>query len=395
MFDVSQRKFSSSSSLVVHHSSPVVIPTLTSLHTPPSDVPVHTSGLPAGTIPDSPAPLRKVLENDPDQFAAVSDLSPERFRTGVATGSLPTPMPGTNLGFTDNDLIGAASKQNLLSEPSNYFDIPVVNQPENNTPVKISRVTSPVVDTAISNDCLVKNTVNGVTSTCPKADDSDQGRSSSGTMHTRSSSIVVETSHHILYYWRANDEAAELQVSLQSPVNERELKNETSPPVDKEHVSYETLREAHSNGKGTNTHHARQVKLMSQTEPYRQAHSTAMNDPVLGDNTWGTQGSLYDGNGYGDATRTNSARSSAQSAPAEVPGEKIDEAINATTSLTQESMAMARDHETLEEVIRAYAAMEEEGASLGMTDNAVEEMVAEIEADVDLANRMADHSLGA
>ena len=51
---------------------------------------------------------------------------------------------------------------------------------------------------------------------------------------------------------------------------------------------------------------------------------------------------------------------------------------------------MARDHETLEEVIRAYAAFEEKGA-FGLTD----EMIGDIVADVKLAEQMADHSLGA
>jgi hypothetical protein len=51
---------------------------------------------------------------------------------------------------------------------------------------------------------------------------------------------------------------------------------------------------------------------------------------------------------------------------------------------------MARDHETLEEVIRAYAAFEEDGVS-GLS----EDVLGDVVADVELANRLADHSLGA
>jgi hypothetical protein len=51
---------------------------------------------------------------------------------------------------------------------------------------------------------------------------------------------------------------------------------------------------------------------------------------------------------------------------------------------------MARDHETLAEVIRAYAALEEEGSSC-----ISEEILEEIVVDVNLANDMANHCLGA
>jgi hypothetical protein len=108
-------------------------------------------------------------------------------------------------------------------------------------------------------------------------------------------------------------------------------------------------------------------------------------------NTWGTSGSLYDGTGYGGTSGSTSGRPSTSSTAPEPSSGATGDALYTTASLAQESEATARDHETLDEVIRAYAALEESGIS----DSDMEDAIAEVRADVELANNMADYSLGA
>jgi hypothetical protein len=74
------------SSLEVQHSSPVPIPS-TDKHLTPSSV------IPDGTIPDSPAPLRKILDQEQAEDSPspnlITCIDPELTRS-IAHGSAPT-----------------------------------------------------------------------------------------------------------------------------------------------------------------------------------------------------------------------------------------------------------------------------------------------------------------
>jgi hypothetical protein len=63
------------------------------------------------------------------------------------------------------------------------------------------------------------------------------------------------------------------------------------------------------------------------------------------------------------------------------------------TSALRESVH-DHDHENLEEAIRAFAALEAASGSR-LSEDMLEEVVADVQADVELANQMADYSLGA
>ncbi|KAK7191266.1 hypothetical protein DPSP01_008337 [Paraphaeosphaeria sporulosa] len=103
MFGPMTRTISCSSSLRVHHSSPITVPILIRENTPISlGTPSGLGTFPVGTVPDTPAPL---------QCASVQEAIISNAKKG-STGSaspdddleiepLPTPMPGTNLPLED------------------------------------------------------------------------------------------------------------------------------------------------------------------------------------------------------------------------------------------------------------------------------------------------------
>lgn len=109
---------------------------------------------------------------------------------------------------------------------------------------------------------------------------------------------------------------------------------------------------------------------------------------------WGTKGSLYDGTGYGDASVSSSARPSiSYTVPEQAATVTVENAHN-PQALAHGAVANAREHSNLEEAIRAYAALEAKCAA-EISEEVLDDMVAEVQADVELANDMADHSLGA
>lgn len=116
MFEILRPRRSASSSLAVHHSSPMAVPTST------KEEPFHASGLPSGTVPNTPAPLQKALEMD---STSPSPAPSPAFETSARVEPALTPMPGTNLTLEDihSNLILTSSSTKPLQEPPDYFDI--------------------------------------------------------------------------------------------------------------------------------------------------------------------------------------------------------------------------------------------------------------------------------
>jgi hypothetical protein len=410
MFDISLRRRSVSSSLVVHHSSPVPIPSKSqqdiqsrTMITPPCE-------LPAGTVPKSPTPIQLILNKDPNKAAAVPSSIPVRPQMREVMEPLPTPMPGTNVGFSKDDLTGDASssKQNVMSfrEGSSYFEFPVAhssNDAEDNElrhdaqrPAGIaarqdSFTTSPTPDEGVMVFAALDEVEKARLQrkrTLPKIERVDESGSNS----------------HCVQHLCPPESLADGTVNTKDPETRVDPAEHCSSPIDIEHIVFEDCPDfpdvdAQSmHDAAARAQAAGQLELQKQAQLQRDSESQEL---TAGDghsqpapNAWGTHGSLYDGTGYGGSSSSDSPRPSTSYTASKSVRDVSGSTLYRFDSLAEDSAAMARDHETLEEVIRAYAAFEDEGAS-GISEGTVGDIVAEAQADVELTASMADYSLGA
>lgn len=113
-FDMSKLNRSDSSLSVISHSSPIMIPRAAKKNISFTN-PAYRQRLPAGTVPNSPAPLQKALKNDLNILVPTPSSSPE-FDISVMVEPIPTPMPGTTFTFEDinSDIV-------LLPPPAKPF----------------------------------------------------------------------------------------------------------------------------------------------------------------------------------------------------------------------------------------------------------------------------------
>jgi hypothetical protein len=403
MFDVLQRKDSNASSLLVHHSSPVPIPTPAKQEGSPFGAPSYLIGGMSETVPTTPGPLQMALERDSHRSTPISDSSPAFALRAHDADPLPTPMPGTNLGFSENDLMGASEKRQGAalsehpSEPSSYFSISAV---ESSTQSDTSKVGS-IIGHIIYSD--------GTSHTDPATDAS----STIGTVEE-----VTSTLHHprthicVCAPARFNNPHSSncpihSGVARRTPVLSHSLDSESestqsgTSSINIEHAAYVEFAEdmltefcAAQDGYFSGSAKAK-IGLHMQAHPMPPSNRASFVDPDVRtaspQNTWGTSGSLYDGTGYGGTSSSNSGRPSTSLTAPQMYSTFVGSAADTTASLSEDSEAMERDHETLDEVIRAYAALEHSGLS----ESDVEDTIAEVRADVELANEMANHSLGA
>jgi hypothetical protein len=395
MFDVLRRKNSASSSLQVHHSSPVPIPTPAK-----PEESRFIGGIPE-TVPTTPGPLRMAFERNSHCPSPISDSSPVYPRRGHDADPLPTPMPGTNLGFSENDLVGTwrrkqeASSSEHTSEPSSYFSIPVIGSSAHSDSSKADSLVDKSIHTYPGN--------NGTfTDTSSVANMFERDSFALHHPHTqRCICTATRYNHHHRSSCPVHNESARRTVLPRRRDNESESTASVTSSLNIDHVVYDdyagrmsTEHYAAHNGYRSGLTRA-QKGLQMQAPPVPVSNRASFVDTVAcsisPQNTWGTSGSLYDGTGYGGTSGSTSGRPSTSSTAPEPCSGATGDALYTTASLAQESEATARDHETLDEVIRAYAALEESGIS----ESDMEDAIAEARADVELANNMADHSLGA
>lgn len=121
-FDMSKLVRSSPPDSVVSHSSPIMIPSRPAQQDTSFNATANSQSLPAGTIPDSPAPLQKALKNDPNIMVSSPQSSPE-FEMSDPRDQLPTPMPGMNLTFEDIHPDIALPFTKALPPAESCFDI--------------------------------------------------------------------------------------------------------------------------------------------------------------------------------------------------------------------------------------------------------------------------------
>jgi hypothetical protein len=321
------RRKRSSSSLVVHRSLPVPIPMPARLEDIPTGVPAYARDFPTGTVPDTPGPLQMAFERDIEQCDTDLDLSLVRPHSLVAMKPLPTPMPGTNLGFENDNMIGVplsrieqgASLSELTSEPSSYFTIPVSNES-----------TSPGLHSTDSNteqrlviaaqEAYLINTMPG-----KRASISDivaeAAKTGMHVSHTeRCDSMLTRCTHRDEKAHHTNVAGGGRYVCDGCQFNERASMGQGSSPIGIEHIVFD--EELEDIPAGQPSAHQKFVLRKTQAQMNLQEQATASNlgaFPILDNEprptqcSWGTHGSLYDGNGYGDTSSSSSARPSTSS----------------------------------------------------------------------------------
>lgn len=398
-----------SSSLVVHHSSPVPILSPAQQEIQPRKKTIQPCELPAGTVPKSPTPIQRILDNDPNKCAIIPMPCPGRLQMREVVEPLPTPMPGTNIGFSENDLAGgaSASKQNVMSfrEGSSYFEFPVCDS-SNDVDADLRQDAQHLAEIAAMQDSFTGNpTANGNDMVLAALDEVAKARlQRKRTLRKYDRGIEADSPDRCEQRLCALDSLARGTAHIENHQHAAHSAERCYSPIDIEHVVFEDYPEAADVDHQRTHDESVKAQALAQLEFQKQAQATRALDahpeskanshtkPAL--NAWGTQGSLYDGTGYGDSSSSSSPRPSTSYNAPKAAVEMSRSTVYTADSLAEDSAAMARDHETLEEVIRAYAAFEEEGAS-GISEDVISDVVAEAKADVELAEKMADYSLGA
>lgn len=113
MFDTASRTTSSSSSLEVHHSSPITMAQSNRKHLGASLASAKLSPFIIGGPPDSPAPLQRAFAQESFFSAVPANETTEHSPTSqnyVLKDSVSTPMPGTNLTLEDAVAPGIATE---------------------------------------------------------------------------------------------------------------------------------------------------------------------------------------------------------------------------------------------------------------------------------------------
>ncbi|KAH7401025.1 hypothetical protein DE146DRAFT_632060 [Phaeosphaeria sp. MPI-PUGE-AT-0046c] len=407
IFEVIRRRRSLSSSQGVQHSSPIPIPTPIRQECTPLCETGQRECLPPGTIPSSPAPLRTALEKESTPFELAPDCSPARRFIQQHSTAMPTPMPGTNLGFSDQDLRqkyqGDPSSSHPPSEPSGYFSMPAgeILPPIGleDTPASCNKH---LYD--ITQDSSPNNSIYACYAEVTRDLLYESPASLRKTRQHNCNPTQARCIDHHCDKQQAHDEGNRRDSHIPSRAGDRDSADSCSSALNIEHIVFdnasdcslpkdehhdETSRvgQIHKNS-GSDTLVRIPVHALPQPPTRSDVNEKSAHD------CWGTKGSLYDGTGYGDASSSSSTRPSISSLVPESAAAFTGEESRVPHTLVHGAVAIAREHDKLEDAIRAYAALEAKCAA-GLSEEVLEDMVAEVHADVELANDIADHSLGA
>jgi hypothetical protein len=404
MFDLQQRRRSVSSSVAAHHSSPLSIPIPAKQEGQLTASAAQCSAIPPGTIPDPPNPLQLTLDKDTLQCFTTSNYSPEQLQTDIVARPCTAPMPGTNVGFIEDDLdeVSSSSKGNgsSLPEVSSYFGMPVTDNADNMDLGDTISEAQQLADMATLPTSFTSTTAGRGVMDIAALDEVEKARLLGNRVHRRDSPNEAEDNGRVAQHPQVSGAGMHATARNGRQSTELDPSNQYYSPIDIEHIVFEDyvardnmdpqlVPEAHVIAQAqAQMNLQRQAQMWSESN--HQQHAVDNTNVQRANNEWGTHGSLYDGTGYGDECSSISPRPSTSSTAPKTPIKAAGTTVYTADCLAQESDAMARDHETLEEVIRAYAAFEEECAS-GIRD----EMIGDSVADVELAERMADSSLGA
>lgn len=323
---------------------------------------------------------------------------------------MPTPMPGTNIGFSDHDLIrksdGNATSSKLPSEPTGYFDVPTdqIHQSteSENTAASCVKPADGRVQDSSADDSIYAYYTDAA------RDLLHESPVSMRKLHQH----ICDPSHARCIYprcekQRAHDTKTRRDSHTRSRAAGRGSTDSASSVLDIGHIVFDGASDCSlpKYGQHEQTLLVLQADRDSETNTLdHDAVSSFPQPPTRAEHAegfartcWGTKGILYDGTGYGDTSNSSSARPSLSSPVVHAPSEVADE-THVPNNSVHGAVAIPREHDRLEDAIRAYAALEAKcaiGLSEDVTEEMPEDVVAQVHADVELANTVADHSLGA
>jgi hypothetical protein len=331
-------------------------------------MPLTPLELPPGTVPSSPTPLQKALEADPKQFVLSPRSSPVQPPTSLIAEPVPTPMPGTNVGFDDSDIVGPSSS--LVSdtvcwaECGDRLDVLSEDNPEVVTCVRPINITcddeSADPETSLihlsgrEQACTAKIDSGPWIPHQPSAaaNPSSHDAMLIGYLNCTNDDLIadVDSTNHI---WSLEDRRPAFWVCP-------DVDGSLPRPLSSEHNLVELRHQTYL-----------RIQANSQAAP----NTRPITSEVVGavPTSWGTHSSLCDGTGYGDDSSSISLRPSVSFIPArEVITDMTSNFIytdkaNAPTlenhHVPGPSSLEANAHEVLDDAICACAFQEKERAS--------------------------------
>ncbi|KAF1842466.1 uncharacterized protein K460DRAFT_420373 [Cucurbitaria berberidis CBS 394.84] len=345
MFEIPRSGRSTASNLIVHHSSPIAVPTLCKQEAPFS-TPDLPSILPAGTVPDSPAPFQRALDMDPSKLTPSPVPSPALERRIIAE-PVPTPMPGTNQTFEDilpdngRPPYATASSQGQLG----YFDIPLHDGHEGK--VDYSHIQ---FDREVAREAGA-----AVIYEIPANPSDDMTKCISSNPNSKTSMGALAGRHCAMNYRRANGRRGQRMM----PLNRSSIVDEGPMDRSEDMTWVEDFRFPGDEMAFT-------MFAPTSDDKVRLEHRQS---------TWGAHTGLYDGTGYGDDSGLISSRPSTStektpmvpevsvSKPREVRADSLlvggaAEAAPASFVLGS-APSTTGDHESLADAMHAYAMLED------------------------------------
>jgi hypothetical protein len=324
--------------------------------------------LPPGTVPGSPAPLQKALETDPDQSVLSAEASPIYPHTRLSEEPVPTPLPGTNVGFDDSDTVGPSSslvRDTVCSgKPGNCFNVLSEHNP--GVVTRISPIDITCDNESADPEASIVHLSGRKQASTVKID--------GGPWIPQHLAAAANPSSHdamLIGYFNctnddriANDDSTDHTWSLEDRLPAFWVRPDADRPLPRPLSSEHNL-----------------VQLRTQAYLQKRANSHVAPDtrPITSDvvgavpTPWGTHGSLYDGTGYGDDSNSISPRPSVSfRSGREAITDTMNNSVytaeaNAPTFQKRHvqgpSSLKANAHEMLDDAICAYAVQEKERAS--------------------------------
>ncbi|CAO2647766.1 Nn.00g086880.m01.CDS01 [Neocucurbitaria sp. VM-36] len=303
ILEIPDPRHTTASSPNVHHSSPISVPCKQETRFDVADLP---SLLPAGTIPNSPAPFWRALEMDPTNLASSPFQSPV-IKKSTTAEAIPTPLPGTNLTFEDirSDNVLPSHVASSSRDLPGYFDIPLDDgnkgRAENND-IRCNHNATREVGAVVFQDFQATFSGNATVYAA-----GDMTKAISSKPNRKDSLEILTSSRNTLTYSRANDRRGEWLVPLNGSGSHHELPKSNVQRIISQDDSQFAASDKTISDMAIPTFATGTLKSDRDGLKHRQS-------------SWGQHTGLYDGTGYGkDASSTTSRPSTSTEKSSEVP----------------------------------------------------------------------------
>lgn len=349
------------------------------------------SGLPPGTVPTTPAPLQLALNMDPDRLLSSRESpSPTSNEAGMHMPPLPSPLPGTNVGFDDAFAEAFASYETCSASQLGHSEIShrqIALSSDSPFHCQFPHPESKWLQPARTRQSLTE-------------------QSSSPFINAgKSSDLHAGMQRNILAGSRGtNDWSQEHEAVLDSIEHISSLVFPEPPRIkDCQKCRHQIGGKALENPAGSEPLCSCSPEGQIPCNAPPQIHLHKMygprDDPLMLPKCRG----LYDGTGYGDSISSMISLPSSLSTLEPYHDEvvyNLSGLCKPFTAKNDRTQGNTADDETLEDVILAYATYDEGAGEKQDTNhpdyaNSSEDIAAETQADVELADRVAECSLGA